>query len=190
MPLNEQTRQNMLPFIDAQKSTYGSTLVQTAIVKRDGKWRNMITKIIPLYMKDTFRPLKRLDYGDFAIIESLISLDELQSIIKNLSAENSMTFALDEYEIVCSQGNLSNGYEHDSGDEYLNVGWFFRMFTFLTSEGFNTVSPLVSPKLPLFKDSTDAISHVFGFNFSNYRNYGFIFFFSLFHAKIKKLQNC
>ena len=71
----EELKQQILEIVRNRKETYGRVLVQSAMSKYDGKWRNMATKILPLSTKDSSRELRRWDYGNFAIIESLISLE-------------------------------------------------------------------------------------------------------------------
>jgi len=75
MPRMEEIKQQILKIIGTRKETYGRVLVQSGILKRGGKWHNLITKIVPLHSKESPNPLKKWDYGSFAIIESLISLE-------------------------------------------------------------------------------------------------------------------
>jgi hypothetical protein len=71
---SEKVKQQILGTINAYKETYGQVLVQSGIIKREGKWFNIITKIVPLHRNDALDPrsLRKWDYGNFAIIESLI----------------------------------------------------------------------------------------------------------------------
>jgi hypothetical protein len=188
MPNSEEVKQQILETINAHKETYGRVLVQSGIIKRDGNWHNIITKIIPLHREDTPDSLKKWDYGNFAIIESLISLEEMTNLIKSLSEDNSTSFSLDGYKIENPRGNLSNGYEYDSGDEYLNVGWFFKRFYFSTGIRYNRVGPLISTKLPLFVDSNDAILHCLGVDLPRSSNYGILICLPSYSARIKEVK--
>jgi hypothetical protein len=188
MPTSEELKQQILDEIDIRKETYGSVLVQSAILKRDGNWLNMLTKMVPLHREDTLSSLRKWDYGNFAIIESLISLEELIAFIKSLSADTNSTLSLDGYKIEIRNGNFSNGYEYDSGDEYLNVGWFFKRFQFSSGSGYNRVGPLISPKLPLFVDSNDAILHCLGVDLSISSNYGILICLPKYYARMKEIK--
>jgi len=188
MPHIEELKQQILKIVDARKETYGRVLVQSGILKQDGKWHNMITKVVPLHLKESPNSLRKLDYGNFAIIESLISLEELTVLIKSLSEDSNTSFSLDGYQIENPRGTLSNGSEYDSGDEYLNVGWFFKQFYFSIGGSYNRIGPLFSPKLPLFVDSDDALLHCLGVNLANSRNYGILICLPSYYARIKEVK--
>jgi hypothetical protein len=112
----------------------------------------------------------------------------LTNLIKNLSEENSTSFSLNGYQIENPRGNLSNGYEYDSGDEYLNVGWFFKRFYFSSGIRYNRVGPLISAKLPLFVDSNDAILHCLGVDLTRSSNYGILICLPSYFARIKEVK--
>ena len=76
----------------------------------------------------------------------------------------------------------------DSGDEYLNIGWFFKRFQFSSGVGYNRFGPLISPKLPLFVDSNDAILQCLGVDLDRSSNYGVIFCFPSYYARIKEVK--
>jgi hypothetical protein len=188
MSHTEELKRQVLEIIGARKETYGRVLVQSGILKRDGKWHNVVTKVIPLHLKESPNSLRKLDYGEFAIIESLISLEELTSLIKSLSEDNNASFSLDGYQIENPRGNLSNGYEYDSGEEYLNVGWFFKKFYFSAGARYNRIGPLISPKLPLFVDSNDAVLHCLGVDLASSGNFGIIICLPSYYARIKEVK--
>jgi len=184
----EELKQEILRIIQARKETYGHVLVQSAISKRNGKWSNVVTRIVPLHSKESPDSLRKLDYGNFAIIESLISLEEMTDLIKNISGEGSTNISLDGYEIEISPGSLSDGYEYDSGDEYLNVGWFFKRFHFSSGGREGRQRPLISLKLPLFMDSNDAIRHCLGVDLSRSDGYGILICLPSYYARIKEVK--
>jgi hypothetical protein len=171
----EELKQEILRIIQDRKETYGRVLVQSAISKRNGKWSNVVTKIIPLHSKENPGSLRKLDYGNFAIIEGLISLEEMTNLIKNISGDGSTNISLD-------------GYEYDSGDEYLNVGWFFKQFHFSSGGRGSRQHPLISPKLPLFIDSDDAIRHCLGIDLSRSNSYGILICLPSYYARIKEVK--
>jgi hypothetical protein len=184
----EKLKQEIIEIIEARKETYGPVLVQSGISKRNGKWHNVVTKVVPLHSKERPNSLRKLDYGNFAIIESLISLEKLTYLIKSLSADSGTSFSLDGYEVESPPGNLSNGYEYDSGDEYLNVGWFFKRFHFSSGGRGDRQRPLISPKLPLFVDSDDAILHCLGVDLSRSGTYGILICLPSYYARIKEVK--
>ena len=188
MPHMEEIKQQILEIIDTRKETYGRVLVQSGILKRDGKWHNVITKVVPLHSKESPNPLKKWDYGSFAIIESLISLEELTNLIKSLSEDSNTSFSLDGYQIENPHGNLEDANEYDSGGEYLNVGWPFKSFCFSSGVRYNRVGPLISPRLPLFVNSNDALLHCLGVDVASSSTYGILICLPSYYARIKEVK--
>jgi hypothetical protein len=188
MSTSEQLRQKILEELNAQKENYGKIFIISAIAKREGTWYNILTKIIPLYSKNENAHLRKLDYGNFAIIENLISIEQLKDFIKSLSGGSTANLSLDGYIIEFSSGNFSNGYQYDSSDDSYNVGWFFKRFQFSSSSGYNRISPLISPELPLFVDSYDAILNCIGIDTSNSPNLGILICLPNYAAKIKEVK--
>ena len=128
MSNTEEFRKQILEIIQARKESYGPVHVQSGIAKRNGTWQNVVTKVVPLHRTEKRDSLRKLDYGNFAIIEGLISIEGLVTFLKDLSKDNGTTLSLDGYEIQIPQGSFSDTHEYDSGDEYVNVGWFFKLF--------------------------------------------------------------
>jgi len=188
MPSMEELKQEILGIIEARKETYGRVLVQSGIMKRNGKWRNVVTKVVPLHSKETRDSLRKWDYGNFAIVETLISLEELVRLIKSLSEDSGTSISLAGYEVESPHGNFSNGYEYDSGDEYLNVGWLFKRFHFSSGGREGRERPLVSPELPLFVDSNDAILQCLGVNLHASNAYGILICLPSYYARIKEVK--
>lgn len=188
MPSFEEVKKEILGIIDKRRNTYGKVLAQSAILRREGRWRNIVTKLLPLYVGEKPGKLEKLDYGEFAIIESLISLGNLSKLIKSLSQEKDTTISIDNYEIEIKVGSFSSGYEYDSGSDYLNVGWFFKSFVFSCSRE-SRIGPLVSPKLPLFPDSNDAIKKHIGIDLAvSSSNYGIAICLPSYYARITEVR--
>jgi hypothetical protein len=47
-------------------------------MKHEGMWKNIVTGILPLHVSDVHTPKEKVDYGNFVIIEDIISLDKLK----------------------------------------------------------------------------------------------------------------
>jgi len=184
----DELKEEILSIIEARKETYGRVLVQSGILKRAGKWVNVVTKIFPLHSKESPNSLKRMDYGNFAIVESLISLKELINLIRKLSAENSTSISLEGYQVEILSGTLSSGNEYESGDDYLNIEWFFKCFHFSSGGRGSRVDLLLSSKLPLFLDSNDAIRHSLGVDVARSSSYGLLICLPSYFAKIKEIR--
>ena len=188
MPSFEEVKKEILGIIDKRRDTYGKVLAQSAILRQDGRWQNIITKLLPLYVGEKPSKLEKLNYGEFAIIESLISLGNLFKVIKSLSQEKDTTISIDNYEIEIKPGSLSMGYEYDSCSDYLNVGWFFKSFIF-SCPRVSRIGPLVSPKLPLFPDSNDAIKKHIGIDLAvSSSNYGIAICLPSYYARITEIR--
>lgn len=80
------------------------------------------------------------------------------------------------------------GYEYDSCSDYLNVGWFFKSFIF-SCPRVSRIGPLVSPKLPLFPDSNDAIKKHIGIDLAvSSSNYGIAICLPSYYARITEIR--
>jgi len=82
--------------------------------------------------------------------------------VTSLSPNREANLSIEGYNIQSPPGVLSNGYEYDSGDDYLNIKWSFKRFRFSPNTTVNHHGPLISPELPLFRDAYDAISKALG----------------------------
>ena len=175
--------------IKARRDSYGSVLVKSAIVKSDGVWKNSITKILPLHKSDAYVPKEKLDYGNFALFEDIISLDSLIEIIKKLPEKGSSPITLGDYEILVEGESLQNGYEYDSGEEYLGVGWFFERYHYRSPSRSHPREPIVSKDLPLFPDFRTAINERIGIDIARHSDlYGIVICLPKYGAKIEEVN--
>lgn len=160
--------EKMISTIKARRGSYGSVLVISAIVKQDEIWKNSVTKILPLHKSDSYTLRDKLDYGDFVLFEELISLNKLIEIIKKLPEKGTAKVMLGEYEVQVSGDYLQDGHKYDSGDDYLNVGWFFERYHYRSSTRIQPNEPIVSKDLPLFPDLADAVDQYIGIDLRRY----------------------
>ncbi|MGD0978056.1 MAG: ATP-binding protein [Candidatus Bathyarchaeia archaeon] len=188
MSHEEESRKQILGLIQIRKDSYGSVLVQSAISKRKGKWQNIVTKIVPLHRQEKLDSLKKLDYGDFVIVESLISLEELVEFVQNLPTDTETSFSLGGYEFEIPRGGFQDPYEYDSSEGYLNVGWFFKRFHFSCSRPNYSYGPLISSELPLFADSNQAIQDCLGIEVASSGTYGVLICLPNYSARITEIK--
>ena len=186
--------------IETRRNIYGSVLVKSAIIKRNGVWENIITKILPLHKSDIYTPKEKLDYGDFVLFEALISLDSLIEILKKLPAPEVLpssgrlnpkisTITLGGYEIQVEGEGLQNGSKYDSGEDYLSVGWFFEKYHYKSPSKSYPKEPIVSLDLPLFPDYQIAINERMSVDVSRYPDlYGIIICLPKYGAKIEAVN--
>jgi len=186
--------------IGARRSTYGSVLTKSAIVKRNGVWENIVTKILPLHKSDIYTPKEKLDYGNFVLFETLISLDSLIEILKKLPAPEVLpssgklnpkisTITLGGYEVQVEDEGLQNGSKYDSGEDYLNVGWFFEKYHYKSPSKSYPKEAIVSKNLPLFPNYQIAIKEHMGMDVSRYPDlYGIVICLPKYGAKIEALN--
>jgi hypothetical protein len=188
MPTFEEHKEEILGIIENRRNTYGKVLVQSAILKHDGKWLNIVTKLLPLFVGEEPAKLEKLDYGEFAIIESLISLDDFSKLINSFSKEESTTISVDNHEIEFKPESLTDGHKYDSSSDHLNVGWFFEKFRF-SSPPVRRIGPLVSLKLPLFPDSNHAIKKHIGVDVGESTSfYGITICLPSYYARIREVK--
>ena len=175
--------------IRTRRSSYGQVLVKSAIVKHDHIWENRVTKILPLHKSDSYIPKERLDYGNLILFEELTPLDNLVEIIKKLPEKGTATITLGDYEVQVDGDSLHNGYKYDSGEEYLNVGWFFERYQYRSPTKSYQREPIVSKDLPLFPDFRTAINEYIGIDIVRYSDlYGIVICLPKYGARIEEVN--
>ena len=175
--------------IEARRDSYGSVLVKSAIVKQGETWENSVTKILPLHKSDLYTTKDKLDYEDFVLFEELISLDSLVEIIKKLPENGTVKITLGDYEVQVNGEYFQNGYKYDSGEDYLDVGWFFERYHYRRVSRIQPKEPIVSKDLPLFPDFEDTIDQYMGIDLRRYSEaYGIIVCLPRYGARIEEVN--
>ena len=175
--------------IENRRDSYGSVLVKSVIVKPSNVWENIVTKIVPLYKSDSHVTKEKFDYGNFILFEELISLDTLVEIIKKLPEKGSITITSGDYEVKVDGTYFENGYKYDSGEEYLNIGWFFERYQYRGSSKGYQKEPIVSKDLPLFPDFRSVIKEYIGIDLQRYSDlYGIVICLPRYGAKIEEVN--
>jgi hypothetical protein len=181
--------QEIIGKLETRSNSYGSVSVKSAIFKREPVWENIVTKVLPLHKSDSYVKKEKSDYGSLVLFEQLISLDSLIEMIKKLPEKGASTITLGDYEVQVESESLQDGYKYDSGEEYLNVGWFFERYCYKShSKGYPT-EPLVSKGLPLFPDFRMAVNEVLGVDIAKYSDlYGIVICLPKYGAKIEEVN--
>jgi len=175
--------------IEGRRNSYGPVLVKSAIMRHEGLWKNIVTKILPLHVSDVYDPKKKLNYGSFAMIEDVISLDDFIEMIKKLPEKAGTTIAVGDYQVQVDGESLDNGYKYDSGVDYLNIEWFFERYHYKGRGLGWPPEPLVSPDLPLFPDVRTAIDVLLGIDLSRYSDhYGILICLPNYGARIEEVN--
>jgi len=175
--------------IEGRRGSYGSVLVKSAIMRHEEAWKNIITKILPLHVSDLYTPKKKLDYGNFAMVEDVISLDDFIEMIKKLPEKASTTIAVGDYQVQVDGERLDNGYKYDSGVDYLDVRWFFERYHYTSPPPGYPSELLVSPDLPLFPDAPTAIKTLMGIDLTRYSSlYGIVICLPNYGARIEEVN--
>jgi len=181
--------QEIIGKIEARRDSYGWVLVKSAIVKRDKVWENIITKILPLHKSDSYASKEKLDYGNLVFFEELISLNSLIEIIKKLLEKGTSTITLGDHEVQVESESLQNGYKYDSGEEYLDVGWFFEKYQYRSPPKSFPPEPIVSKDLPLFPDFRTAVNERLGIDIARSSDiFGIVICLPKYGAKIEEVN--
>jgi len=190
MPTHQELTEEIVQKINNRKSTYDSVLVKSAIMRQQGQWKNILTKILPLPFSDAYTPQEKLDYGNFALIEKLVTSDDLIEIIRKLPEKGTTSITLGDCEVQIQVENLlQDSNKYDSGTEYLKVGWFYEKYQYRGPNQPYSAEPIVSTDLPLFPDSHTAIEKFIGIDFSRYSDpYGIILCLPNYGAKIEEVN--
>ena len=167
---NIQVEDEILSILDNNKEFYGDVIVQSAIVKEKDVWKNIVTKIVPLYKNERKTPAKTLDYGDFVMIEDIISVNDLEKKLKRLISEEKFTIkghTLQKDDSIY----FENVRPMESGNDLFNVGWSADWYMVRTNERSRThipSEPLLTLKNPLFPDAYHAVKSWIGLDLSKH----------------------
>ena len=161
---NIQVKDEILSILDNNKELYGNVKVQSAIVKENDVWKNIVTKIVPLYKNEKNTSTETLDYGDFVMIEDIISVNDLAKKLGHLITEEKFTIkghTLQKDESIYFEKERPV----ESGNELFNVGWSADWYMVRINERSRThiqSEPLLTLKNPLFPDAYHAIKSWIG----------------------------
>nr|MDO8083130.1 ATP-binding protein [Candidatus Freyarchaeota archaeon] len=189
MSYHQKLIEEVVGKIENRRNSYGSVLVKSTIVKQDSAWKNSVTKILPLHKSETYVTKEKLDYGNFVLFEELISLDNLIEIIRKLPEKGTATITLGDYEVQVEGEGLQDGYEYDSGEEYLSIGWSFERYHYRSPSRIHPKEPIVSKDLPLFPNFQKAVNERIGIDIVRYSElYSIVICLPKYEAKIEEVN--
>ena len=167
---NIQVKDEILAFLDKNKEFFGDVRVQGAIVRENDLYKNIVTKIVPLYKNEKYTPIEALDYEDFVLIEDIIGIEDLKRKLEQLISEEK--FSIREHTL---QKDDSIHFEKvrllESGDGLFNLGWSAHWYMVRINESSRThipSKPLLALKNPLFPDAYHAIKSRMGLDLRNH----------------------
>lgn len=185
----EEMLEEMVGKIENRRNSYGAALVKSAVVKQGDVWENRITTILPLHQTDSYVPQEEVGYGDLLFFEELISVDKLLAIIRKLPEKGTSIITLGNKEIEVVVERFSKGHRFfDSGNDYLNVGWFFEEYSFQSPEKYYSREPLVSADSPLFPDFREALKTRMDVGVSQRSIYGVLICVPKYGARIREVN--
>ena len=162
-------------------------LVKSVIFK-DQRWKNHITKILPLHTSDFHTVKEKIDYGRVVLLEEIVSVDDLIELTKGLLENKISTIALKNYDVEV-EGILQNKSDYDSGREYLNIEWSFEKYVYGKSQPGNIpYEPLISKDFPVFPDYYRATNEFIGVETTRFSDYGIIICLPKYGARIEKID--
>lgn len=189
MSRHQELVEEMLGKIETRKSSYGSVLVKSAILKEENVWHNTVSILVPLHKSDSYVPKPKLDYGDLIFFEELVSLKTLIRIIKALPEKGVTTIALGSHKVQVNGQGFQNGHEYDSGERYLNIGWFFERYRYSEPSKSYRRELIVSRNLPLFPDFRRAVTECLDVDIVRYSDlYGLVICLPRYGAKIEEVN--
>lgn len=189
MATHQEVIEEFIQKVNKRHTTYGQVLLKSAIWKREGIWKNLVTKILPLPFSDTYTCRPKLDYGDFALLEKIITINELIEIVAKLPEKGSVHVNFEGYDVQADGTSIEKGYNYDSGAGNIEVGWLFETYQYSSQNRNFPPEPLISPNLPLFPDSRTAIERFIGIDFSHYSYpFGIIICLPNYGARIEEVS--
>ena len=167
---------------------YGPFLVKSFIQKHKPFWKNVVTKIVPLSSLDTCDHQKKLDYGEFALVEEVVSLSNVLKMIE-VPEKTSQTRVIGDYEVEFENEYWSKVYTYDSGEGPFDVDWYYEVYR-LGGPTLNIgLEPLIAVDLPVFPDRRKVIKDFVGIDIDHFSDAkGIILCLPNYGARIKELN--
>jgi len=147
--------------ISKRESMYGSFLVKSFIHKHKPSWKNIVTKIIPLSSLDTYEQQEKLDYGDVALVEEVVSLSDVLKMIE-VPEKSSKTIVIGGYEVEFENEYWNKVYTYDVGEGPFDVDWHCEVYRLGGPTWGIAHEPLVAVDLPVFPDRRKVIKDFVG----------------------------
>ncbi|MCD6240298.1 ATP-binding protein [Candidatus Bathyarchaeota archaeon] len=173
---------------ESRKFMYGDILIQSAIIKRNNGWLNIVTKILPLHRSKEGTE-NEMNYEDFVFIEEILSADKFKEVVKCLLENDLAKITIGNYKIEFEKGVFYQKHFYDSGVDYLGIGWPFNKYHYRPhSQPAYQIKPLVSTRLPLFPDIRYAIKEIMKVDLARHDDYGVIICLPDYRARIKEVK--
>jgi hypothetical protein len=167
---NIQVKDEIVSILSKNREIYRDVLVQSAIVKENDVWKNIVTKTVPLYKNEKYTPAEILDYGNFVLVEDVIGVNDLTKELEQLITEEK--FTIKEHTLKKDESiYFEEGRPVESGNELFNVGWSANVYMVRINERSRThipSEPLLTLRNPLFPDAYNAIKNRIGFDLSKH----------------------
>ena len=198
----DETIQEILKAFEGRKQLYRGISLRTAFIRENGAWKNVMTIILP--MDKLVSNERKMDYGDFMILETNLLLEDFNSLITDILRKDEMT--LGGYSIKFQKEKmLLPTYSYPwganfvsslgSGDiERLGLKWPSKVYVLGLSQSKDIpIIPLqqwVRKDLPLYTNIYSAIEnefHITGLSSALYWLDKIIIFLPDYRAHFKKL---
>ena len=167
---NIQVKDEIVSILSKNREIYRDVLIQSAIVKENDVWKNIVTKIVPLHKNEKYTPAEILDYGNCVLIEDIIGVNDLTKKLEQLITEEKFTIkghTLQKDESIYFEKERPV----ESGNDLFNVGWSADWYMVRINERSRThipSEPLLTLRNPLFPDVYHAIKNRIGLDLSKH----------------------
>ncbi len=179
-PQRENTRivlNELFNLWERRSDSYGKVLFASAVARAaDGKWRNVMTYLLPLHKEEQREVGLQADYGDFKLAGGLITLDEAKAVLLEMTEKDRLRLpGLPELEISASLHPNSSYYFLQSGTRRFPVFFPYYEYDFSIEQNCKGQSPtaeLHKVNLPLFPSGKAAIENFFHTRLGDDSSYG------------------
>jgi len=127
---HEEAVDEVIDKLNSRRDMYGSVLVKGLFRKLNSVWVNVVSKVVPLCAFDVPQAQEWLDYGDFALVKTVVSLDDLVKLVRELPKNGTANIKVGDFDVQVTGNILGDYYEYDSGTGYLDIGWYFERFQY------------------------------------------------------------
>lgn len=167
---------------------YSSALVSCYLHRKGTALENILTLIMPVCTGDPLPTLEKLDYGEFVLLKTTVSIKELIELVLRLPESKSMDVKFADVNIRVDGRYLGTRERYDSGTGWINIDWGFEKYQYHANCGGESAI-LASVDLPLYTDQHSVRREFIGIDPAKYSDaHGIIFCLPNYGAKIREIK--
>ncbi|MDR2719906.1 MAG: ATP-binding protein [Nitrososphaerota archaeon] len=185
---HQETVSKLAEKLRNRQSMYSSALVSCYLHRKGTALENILTLIMPICTGDPLPALEKLDYGEFVLLKTTVSIKELIELILRLPEDKPMDVNFADVNIRIDGRYLGSYDRYDSDTGWINIDWGFEKYHYHANcVGESAI--LASVDLPLYTDQRSVRREFIGIDQDQYSDaHGILFCLPNYGARIREIK--